>query len=101
MDQDYVIVGVIIAVLKLFYGFDDNFYAVFLKPEKIQEIFDSTQDAELEETLSFLYEQYKKFTTKDLVIGLTESLPKFDDLIYVTYPLFLYLYLGFTREVCL
>lgn len=73
-------VGIVLAILKLFYGFDDNFYGVFLKMSKVDEVSNTLQNEELEQELRHIIKIFDRFRSKDALLKIMTSLPKFDEI---------------------
>ena len=72
--------GIVLATLKLFYGFDDNFYGISLKMDKVHEISKTLRDETLEQELINVIKTFDKFRDQDPLLKTMTSLPKFDDI---------------------
>ena len=92
-----MIVGIVLATLKLFYGFDDNFYGISLRMDKVHEISKTLQDEALEQELINVINTFDKFRDQDLLLKTMTSLPKFDDISKVSTLSNVYILLVFLR----
>lgn len=83
IDEDLIIVAVILATLKLFYGFDDNFYGIFLNLVKANEIAQTLKDEKFRINLFNLMNVYEKLGETDCVMKKMSEIPKFDIIVKV------------------
>jgi len=81
IDEDLTLMAVILATLKLFYGFDDNFYGIFLNLVKANEISRATKDDKIRIGLFNLINAYEKLGEKDHVMNKMSEIPKFHTII--------------------
>jgi len=76
---------VILATLKLFYGFDDNFYGIFLNLVKANEIAQTLKDEKFRINLFNLMNVYEKLGETDCVMKKMSDIPKFDTIVNVNH----------------
>ena len=76
-----------LGTLKLFYGFDDNFYGVFLKMDKVEEAYNTLKDEGLKLDLLNMLNMFSKHANKSSTMKCFSNLPKFDHIVQVNFNL--------------
>ena len=81
-DQDYLVIGLIISTLKLFYGLSDEFFGLFLDDEKLEEI-DKLIDDRQSQKLHCLFNTYNQLKNINSEVKFMMGLPLLDELMKV------------------
>lgn len=73
----------VIATFKLFYGFDDQSYGIFLETDDIDRILDDTKDENLKANLLLLSGYFDKLAETHVLYKKMRNIPNFNDVLRV------------------